>query len=139
MVGFSTYCFLLGRHRRLATSLRGLQIRFKVLAHCINHTQISARYHPKTTSTSCAPKDPRNQIETSQIAPNKKRSTETTGFSFRKRDSDGGNRKVRAADQRRDRTYHFAGGELGVPNGRRRRRGGVGRRRVALGGGEVVL
>lgn len=47
--------------------------------------------------------------------------------------------KTEAADQRRDRTYHFAGGELGVPNGRRRRRGGRGRRRLALGGGEVVL
>ena len=28
---------------------------FKVLAHCINHTQISARNQPKITTTSCAP------------------------------------------------------------------------------------
>ena len=61
VMGRSTYFFLLGWHRRLATSLRGLQIWFKILAHCINHTHISARYHPET---SC-PQDPQNQIETS--------------------------------------------------------------------------
>ena len=53
----------------LASSLWGLQIWFRVLAHCINHTQISARYHPETL----CPQDPQNQIETSQVVPNKKK------------------------------------------------------------------